>query len=272
MAPISLPIYSESYRPSSSWAQLLADKSNSLKSLEPLSLALKTRIQAYLLVEQVRHNLLLSDISLDATKLEALINTPEHTNLTETEQLAVSFAQAVRRIDSHIDNRSDSPRSDYLTVELLQELHLLSQAGISNDGGQWRTGAGKSLAPNHKPTDTDILFPLLENALEWFQAESFFELHPMEQAWLVHLRLMELQPFDRANGRVVRLATSLYAQRAGYLPIIIRAEDRPVYDYALTNGLQMITQPGVELMANAVMRTYDEIITLIKTEVEEQKL
>jgi hypothetical protein len=76
---------------------------------------------------------------------------------------------------------------------------------------------------------------------------------------------MELQPFDHQSGLISRLAASLYLQRVGMPPLIISIDDREIYDYALNNALQMITQPGIEFFARSLIRVYTELLTLATT-------
>jgi hypothetical protein len=120
------------------------------------------------------------------------------------------------------------------------------------------------LYPGHHPAAPREIPRLLELALEWFSADSIGELHPVEQAALVHLRLCDLQPFGKASGRTTRLATGLYTLRAGLPPIILQADDADAYYQALLTGFQMATQPLVELFARALGRTLRQMIELVK--------
>ena len=55
----------------------------------------------------------------------------------------------------------------------------------------------------------------------------------METAFTAHRRLVEIHPFNDGNGRTARLLMNLVLIRAGYPPIAVRPEDRPVYVAAL---------------------------------------
>ncbi len=261
MSPISLPVYDESYRPSSNWVQDVLLKREALRKLAPLSPEITARIDEHLLVEQVVHNLVLGDISISRATVRALI-AGENAPANDAERACISFANAVKHLNTLI-NDSESKAQFLLSSDLLRELHALTMAGIGSDGGYYRQQAGKSLAPGHEPAGAEILPLFIDNALDWFSVQSFQELHPLEQAWLVHLRLTELQPFARANGRVVRLAASLFAQRSDICPIIISSQDRDLYKDALVNSFQMITQPGIDLFARSVIRTLDEMIAIV---------
>ncbi|MEW6733633.1 MAG: Fic family protein [Acidobacteriota bacterium] len=259
-----LPILDESYRPSSHWVQDLAQKYDALHQFEPIASTPASRIQEHLYVEQVTENLLLGDLKITRERVRELINGISLPANNQAEQAALSFANAVRYLHTLIANQENKV-SFNLTSDLLCELHTLAMEELGEGGGCFRTSEAKPLAEGHQPADAEALSLLIDNALEWFSVPSFQELHPVEQAWLVHLRLMDLQPFAQANGRLVRLATSLYTLRAGLLPIIVSANDREFYHFALVNSFQMITQPGIELFARSLMHTYDEVLKFVKT-------
>jgi Fic family protein len=103
--------------------------------------------------------------------------------------------------------------------------------------------------------------------LDWFTTDAFAELHPVEQAGLFHLRLLDLQPFAARTNTLVRLLSSFYVLRAGFPPIIPIAEEQSAYRDVVGYAFQMITQPGVELFARWLLAAY----SLIETEQEERR-
>src|SRR4051794_7232419 len=54
-----------------------------------------------------------------------------------------------------------------------------------------------------------------------------------ETAFRAHRELVGVHPFNDGNGRTARLLMNLVLARAGYPPVAIRPEDRPVYLAAL---------------------------------------
>jgi Fic family protein len=256
-----LPIFNESYRPSSQWAQELARKIEAVRQAQPFAAEISTRIEEHLLVEEVFHNLVLGDIKIEHERVRELLTGEASAAQSIAERATINFGNAARHLRRLIANSAEKSKF-LLTADLLRELHALTMAGLADDGGFYRAGAARPLGDGHQPADADALDILIDNALDWFNVQSFEELHAIEQAWLAHLRLMDLQPFASANGRVARLASSLYTLRAGLPPIIVRVDQRELYNFALTNSFQMITQPGIELFAKAVGDSLDEIIKL----------
>jgi len=144
-----------------------------------------------------------------------------------------------------------------ITPDLLIRIHNLPD-GISG----FRTSGGdrsRGLIPvrgEHLPAAVDA-------ACRWFSAESFAELHPVEQAAIVFLRFMEIQPFEDANEQIALLAASLFTLRRELPPVIIEASLQPAFVRALEEGFQMNTKPMVELVAEAIEGTLANIIAEI---------
>jgi Fic/DOC family protein len=139
-----------------------------------------------------------------------------------------------------------------LTVDLLLKLHNAPGAAPG-----FRRGAGTTqpvkLAPEHLPA-------ILESACQWYTAESFNELHPVEQASIVFLRLIGIEPFEQANERTALVAASLFTLRSELPPIILRPEMKAAYRKALDEGVRMNTKPMVELVAEAIEKSLSEMI------------
>lgn len=146
--------------------------------------------------------------------------------------------RALRLVRSQVE--SEAPKAE-LTPGLLLKL------GRKPDGspGEFREG---------------ITERMIESACLWFTAGSFGELNPLEQASIVHLRLIEIRPFEEGNEGLALVAASLFIMRSGLPPLIITQEMSEDYRAAMTEGFRMNTKPLVELMARATERTLSEMI------------
>jgi len=95
---------------------------------------------------------------------------------------------------------------------------------------------------------------------QWTQADSFLELHPVEQSAIVHLRVIEVQPFESANNRTARVAASFFLMRAGLPPLIVEPGLERIYEAALDEAIRLNTRPMVELVAEATEGTLSNLI------------
>lgn len=121
-----------------------------------------------------------------------------------------------------------------------------------------RQGSTPTLRKNANP---DHLLGSLEGASRWFSTESFLELHPVEQASIVLLRLFEIQPFEDRRRVIAVLAASLFTLRNHMPPLIVRGDD---FQAVLGEGLKMDTGPMVAFIAQSIEATTREMIELVK--------
>src|SRR5207302_1375832 len=98
------------------------------------------------------------------------------------------------------------------------------------------------------------------SACHWFTAESFTEFHPVEQASLVLLRLIDIEPFDRSNERTALVAASLFTLRSELPPVIIKPEMKAAYRAACAEAMRMNTKPMVDLLAAAVEKSITDVM------------
>ena len=97
----------------------------------------------------------------------------------------------------------------------------------------------------------------LETLEEWLTAAGMRDLKPEQAAGLAYARLIEVLPFDDANGRVARLAASHVMVRAGLRPPILVAADGPYLLACLRAAFRLDTEPLVTLLVEASARALD---------------
>jgi hypothetical protein len=108
------------------------------------------------------------------------------------------------------------------------------------------------------------LAEVLDVACRWFGADSFAELNPVEQASIVHLRLIEILPFDDQRTPIAFLAASLFTIRSGLPPVILKPERAADYRSAREEGFRMNTGPMVALIAESILDALNEMIGLLE--------
>ena len=99
--------------------------------------------------------------------------------------------------------------------------------------GQYKT------SPNSVRTATGEMFyyasvedtpPRMAALASWLQQElAAPTIHPVELAARLHYDFVRIHPFNDGNGRVARLLVNYVLMRAGYLPVIVRTEDKKNY-------------------------------------------
>ena len=137
-----------------------------------------------------------------------------------------------------------------LDVARLLELNR----ALTNGEQLFRETEAAPLNAAHDPPLARIVPRLLDNAMGWFATEGFAQMNPVEQATLVHLRLLDLHPFAAANFPTATLAASFYLERAGLPPLLFDASDAR-YAVALESGFRMLTQHLVDYFADSLRTT-----------------
>ncbi len=144
-------------------------------------------------------------------------------------------------------------RLEPLTSADLAHLHQRLFAGVDPAAGKYRQEKFPSQAGQSECSIEAELIPgLLENAMGWFESESFQQIHEIEKTALVLIRLMDLLPFVKGNGIAARVFSSYYLLRSGYPPALIPSSLASQYAVAIQNALHYDTQGIIDLIAQAV--------------------
>lgn len=244
------------------WAEMLERAHGEFASLGALPPETVGELAGWLLVEQVVSELFLDGISVERDKVVATVLEKADAS-SEEALIARRYARAVEELSRRLSTDGD-PAAVELTTDLLLTLHRYAVGEVEPFAGQFRRTEANPLYPGHEPCSPDELPRLVELTLEWFAAESVRQLHPVEQAALVHTRLADLQPFAKGTSRVIRLAASLYTLRVGLPPIIIPRDLVQNYYQATLSALQMATDPLVELFARSLVLTLQQLCEIAR--------
>ncbi|MGA9772002.1 MAG: Fic family protein [Blastocatellia bacterium] len=232
-------------RSTNEWINQVTQKHNQFTQLQ-LSAEEKARIDRWVETQFIYSTLKLENIDVSREQV-ALIVSDDADAIKEHADPAFALLKAIRQIEALVKT---SGRAAPLTSELLIELN--NKVG----GSGFRTDQ----SPSSKPVAVEHLPLILENACQWYTAESFDELNPIEQASIVFLRLIEIQPFERANLQTSLAAASLFTLRRTLPPVIITPDLRATFQSAIEESRKTNTKPMVELMADAVQSTLGEMV------------
>jgi Fic family protein len=239
--PRRMPVISS--RPAYDWINRVNRKKAELDSLD-LSAGQQESLR-----KSARHDFAVCTLRLEGVAVtdEQINRLPKLTDdqiegLSPVDRSAFAIFSALALVETAADSKG--PGSG-LTPALLTEIDLIINQGPGSADG-----------PTHPAS--------LAAACYWWTADSFLELHPIEQAALAHLRLMDLKPFPNLNERISLLASSLFAIRASLPPLTIATEAQPRYKAALEEGRRMNTQPMVEIVAEMTERAIERIIHAAK--------
>ncbi len=150
-----------------------------------------------------------------------------------------------------------------LTEWQIKNLHRLVLKGIDDMyAGRYRDQQVYIAGAEHVPPEPFLIQEKMENLIVWHEGVAQ-NLHPVERAAMLHAIFVGVHPFIDGNGRTSRLLLNLDLMKAGFPPIIIKAENRVAYyealDKAHTTG---IYDDFIELVKNEVNQTLDLYLTI----------
>lgn len=103
----------------------------------------------------------------------------------------------------------------------------------------------------------------MENLIKWYE-ENKEKVHPVELAAGLHHKFVAIHPFTDGNGRVARLVMNLVLMQAGYLPAIIKNEDRMEYYSALDAADNGDYAPFIQIVEREAYRTMKMVVDVIE--------
>ena len=154
---------------------------------------------------------------------------------------------ALRRAQAAVP--SDAPFS--LTAIRAWHEALAGPVGLRR-GARERDGA--------PPAPAELVESRLATLAEWLEVAGPRDLAPDQTAAVALARLVEILPFNDANGRVSRLAASHMMVRGGMRPPIFGAGDAPRLRAALEAAFRLETGPVTALLAEASGRALDVMV------------
>ena len=142
---------------------------------------------------------------------------------------AINHEEAINYLEELLKDKSQ------ISEWNIKGLHKLILKGIDDDNaGKYRNENVRISGANHVSPEHIKVPELMEKLI--YNYEDWNEYHPIMQASLLHGELVKIHPFVDGNGRTSRLLMNLSLMSDGYVPVIIRKENRLKYYEALDNA------------------------------------
>ena len=146
----------------------------------------------------------------------------------------------------------------------IKNIHGLVLKEIDNENaGKYRYSNVKIKGAKYLPPDYLKVPELMEKLI--LNYNSWKDYHPIIRASLLHGELVKIHPFIDGNGRTSRLVMNLSLMKDGYVPIIIKNEDRLKYYEALDKAhVSNDYTDFIKIVVKAVFKTLEEYFNIIK--------
>ncbi len=243
---------------------------------------------------------LLAEIGQLKSQLDALRPLPEHTvrtlheqqvlewtyhsnaiegntlSLKETKVVLEGITVGGKSMREHLEAINHREAIDYVETivsgeETLSEwqiknIHQLVLKNIDDqNAGRYRQQNVVIAGASHTPTDFLQLPQAMTALIAWYQTAA--DLHPLRRAARLHVDFVGIHPFVDGNGRTARLLMNFELMRYGYLPVIIRVEQRLAYYDALdTAHMSQNYEPFIQLLAEEEHQTLKLYLSVIHGE------
>jgi Fic family protein len=138
----------------------------------------------------------------------------------------------------------------------IRNIHSLILKEIDNkNAGKYRVenvviSGAKHILPKHYEV-TSLMQKLIE---EYYN--NWIDYHPVIRATLLHGEFVKIHPFIDGNGRTSRLLLNFELMKNGYIPIIIKNEDRAkYYDVLDIAHTTMNYEPFIKFVSELVIES-----------------
>ena len=163
---------------------------------------------------------------------------------------AINHENAIEYLDGLTKDKSE------ISEWNIKGLHQLILKGIDDDNaGRYRNHNVIISGAKHRPPEyikvPELMEKLMMNYDEWDKY------HPIIRAALLHGELVKIHPFIDGNGRTSRLIMNMDLMISGYVPVIIKKDNRLKYYEALdkahttgdyTDFVKIITEAENEIL------------------------
>ncbi len=239
--------------------QLIIEKKQRLDGFRPFADAFLTGMQDWLKIELTYTSNAIEGNTLSRAQTAMIVEkglTVEGKSIREHQEV-VNHASAfewmmdeIRRTNFHIDE------------PLILDIHrrILAKIDDSN-AGRYRTVSVRIAGSRVIMPNAAKVPQFMESFTRWCNTERS---HPVQKAIDAHLKLVSIHPFTDGNGRTARLVMNALLLVSGYLPAIVRKEDRLAY----INAIEKVQLGGSSndyyaVMYKAVERTMDAYLDML---------
>lgn len=186
--------------------------------------------------------------------------------LRETQIVLEGITVGGKTLREHLEAINHEKAIEYIE-DLVKEKNPVTEWNIKNihqlvlkeiddkNAGKYRSENVAIMGATHTPPDHLIVPELMEKLILNYQKWNKY--HPIIKAALIHGELVKIHPFIDGNGRTSRLVMNLSLMNSGYLPVIIKKENRLEYYNALdkahttsdyTDFVKLVTNLEIEMI------------------------
>ena len=176
---------------------------------------------------------------------------------------AINHREAIDYVEALVSGKETSG-NEALSEWHIKNVHQLVLKNIDDrNAGRYRQQNVVIAGASHTPTDFLHLPQAMSEFMAWYQNAK--DLHPLMRAAQLHVDFVGIHPFVDGNGRTARLLMNCELLRCGYLPVILRVEQRlAYYDTLDTAHTTHNYAPFVQLVAEQEREALQHYLSVIR--------
>ena len=171
---------------------------------------------------------------------------------------AINHENAIEYLEGLVKGKSE------ISEWNIKGLHQLILKGIDDDNaGRYRNHNVIISGAKHRPPEYIKVPELMEKLM--INYDDWDKYHPIVRASLLHGELVKIHPFIDGNGRTSRLVMNMDLMRSGYVPVIIKKDNRLKY-YEVLDKAHITGEytDFVKLVTEAENEMLDRYLEIIK--------
>ena len=188
---------------------------------------------------------------LQFASLEALKGRDDSAVLSRADELIASMESG--------DGAGNARKSlTGISKEAILSVHALAFAGRAGAGHFRKT----ELQPLYRGQDCappEFIEHSIDNLVAWLTAESFTQIHPIEQCALTITRIIDVWPFEYGNLTTALLLGNLALRNAGLTPFFVLPEHRREFEKVAAQAMTIDMQPLVNAIFQTVRKEMEAI-------------
>lgn len=220
----------------------------------PLPLEVTTNLRDHLLVEWTYHSNAIEGNTLTLPETKVVLEdgiTIGGKSMREHLE-AINHKEAILFLEDIV--KENIP----MTEQTIKDIHAIILRGIdSPNAGVYRKVNVLISGAEHVPPSPFVLENEMKQLINWYHHKTN-KIHPVEKAALLHSIFVKIHPFIDGNGRTARLLLNLDLLKSGYLPIVIKKEQRLQYyetlDQSHVNGNHL---PFITMVAENLIERFE---------------
>jgi fido (protein-threonine AMPylation protein) len=140
----------------------------------------------------------------------------------------------------------------------LLEIHSIVFARRQG-AGELRKSAPAPLYRGHDCPPPEFVGRSLDNLFNWLTAESLAEIHPIERAALVLVRIVDIWPFEFGNLTTAVVFANMFLKEAGLPPFFVLPEHVKEFNTVIAQAISIETQPLVNAIHKTIKRELETL-------------